>query len=51
MAAYIAANLPPSNSGFFAWTVAFHNAVNRKCGKPEMTIDEAIRLAIPANDS
>ena len=29
---------------FFAWGVALHNAVNRKLGKPELTIDEARRI-------
>lgn len=30
-----------SPDAFFAWGVALHNAVNRKLGKPELTIDEA----------
>ena len=36
--------LPPdfsTSEAFFAWGVALHNAVNRKLGKPEITIDEA----------
>lgn len=33
-----------SPEAFFAWGVALHNAVNRKIGKPEMTLDEARKL-------
>ena len=33
-----------SPEAFFAWGVALHNAVNRKLGKPELTIDEAISI-------
>ena len=29
---------------FFAWGVKLHNAVNRKLGKPELTIDEALSI-------
>lgn len=31
----------PDFAGYFAWTVDRHNEVNRKLGKPEMTLDEA----------
>ncbi len=37
-------DMPPdftSPDAFFAWGVRLHNAVNRKLGKPELTIDEA----------
>ena len=40
-------DMPPdftSPEAFFAWGVALHNAVNRKLGKPELTIDEARRI-------
>ena len=30
-----------SPDAFFAWGVRLHNGVNRKLGKPELTIDEA----------
>lgn len=34
---------------FFAWGVGLHNAVNRKLGKPEMSLDEArVRWGRPA---
>jgi hypothetical protein len=39
--------MPPdftSPEAFFAWGVALHNAVNRKLGKPELTIEEARRI-------
>lgn len=29
---------------FFRWGVNLHNAVNRKLGKPELTIDEALSI-------
>lgn len=29
---------------YFGWTVGMHNAVNRKLGKPEVGVDEAIPL-------
>ena len=29
---------------FFAWGVNLHNAVNRKLGKPELTIEEALSI-------
>jgi hypothetical protein len=32
---------PVYGDGWFAWTVAAHNAVNRTLGKPEMTVEEA----------
>ena len=40
-------DMPPDFStpeAFFAWGVALHNAVNRKLGKPELTIDEALSI-------
>jgi len=33
-----------SPEAFFSWGVELHNAVNRKLGKPEMTLDEARKL-------
>jgi hypothetical protein len=41
------AELPPelaSREKYFAWTVAAHNAVNRRLGKPEMPEAEARQL-------
>ena len=41
---HILKELPPdfsSPDAFFAWGVALHNHVNRKLGKPELTIEEA----------
>ena len=41
------ADNPPDFStpeAFFAWGVALHNAVNRKLGKPELTIEEALSI-------
>ena len=38
---------PPDFStpeAFFRWGVALHNAVNRKLGKPELTIEEALSI-------
>ena len=43
----IIAEMPPdftSPEAFFAWGVNLHNAVNRKLGKPELTIDEALSI-------
>jgi hypothetical protein len=41
-----AANPPDFSSpeAFFAWGVNLHNAVNRKLGKPELTIEEALSI-------
>lgn len=42
--------LPPrydSPEEWFAWTVEFHNLVNRKLGKPEMTLEHALALWRP----
>ena len=39
--------MPPdftSPDAFFAWSVRLHNAVNKKLGKPELTIDEARKI-------
>jgi hypothetical protein len=33
-----------SPAAYFAWTVAAHNAVNRRLGKPEMSVDDARTL-------
>ena len=33
-----------SPEAFFAWGVQLHNAVNRKLGKPELTIAEALSI-------
>ena len=41
------ADNPPDFStpeAFFAWGVALHNAVNRKLGKPELTVTEALSI-------
>ena len=41
------ADTPPdftTPEAFFAWGVNLHNAVNRKLGKPELTIDEALSI-------
>jgi hypothetical protein len=41
------AEIPPdfsSPEAFFAWGVALHNAVNRKLGKPELTLEEALSI-------
>ena len=43
----ILGDLPPdftSPEAFFAWGVQLHNAVNRKLGKPELTITEALSI-------
>ena len=43
----ILGELPPdftSPEAFFAWGVSLHNAVNRKLGKPELTITEALSI-------
>ena len=32
------------NKEYFAWTVKTHNAVNKKLGKPEMTLEDALKL-------
>lgn len=34
---------PPDWSAYFAWTVARHNEVNRRLGKPEMGLEEALQ--------
>ena len=45
-AKYKADNPPDFTSpeAFFAWGVALHNAVNRKLGKPELTIEETLSI-------
>jgi hypothetical protein len=45
-AEYKAANLPDFSSpkAFFAWGVRLHNAVNRKLGKLEITLEEAYSI-------
>ncbi len=45
---WIKANPPVygSNGEYFAWTVKAHNAVNKKLGKPEITVDEANELYV-----
>ena len=38
---------PPSfgpNGEYFAWTVKAHNSVNKKLGKPEMTVEDALKI-------
>lgn len=34
----------PVGTDYFAWTVAFHNAVNERLGKPSTTVDDARAL-------
>ena len=34
--------IPPRFDDWFAWTVEVHNAVNRKLGRKEWTLDEAV---------
>jgi hypothetical protein len=44
--AFVAAAPPPIEaSRRFAWSVTWHNSVNRRLGKPELSIDEACRAA------
>jgi hypothetical protein len=45
-AKYKADNSPDFSTpeAFFAWGVNLHNAVNRKLGKPELTIEEALSI-------
>ena len=43
----ILGEMPPdftSPEAFFAWGVNLHNAVNRKLGRPELTIEEALSI-------
>ena len=43
----ILGEMPPdftTPEAFFRWGVALHNAVNRKLGKPELTIEEALSI-------
>lgn len=35
------------NNEYFAWTVAAHNAVNKKLGKPEISLDDALKMYSP----
>lgn len=45
--------LPPdfsSPEAFFAWGVELHNKVNRKLGKPEITMDRALAIWRAEND-
>ena len=37
----IRAALPPRFGDYFTWTVEVHNAVSRKLGKPEVTVEQA----------
>lgn len=39
-ASYLAAH-PPVWADYFAWTVAFHNAVNARLGRPLLALEEA----------
>lgn len=32
---------PPDWADYFGWTVLAHNAVNKRLGKPEITVDQA----------
>lgn len=48
----ILAAMPPDLSSadrYFAWTVAAHNEVNRLLGKPEMSVEDAMRSRITGN--
>jgi hypothetical protein len=40
---YIQQN-PPDFESLFQWGVDFHNAVNRRILKPQVTIEEAVEL-------
>lgn len=48
---YLKDNTPDlkSQMGYFAWGVEFHNSINRKTGKPEMTAEDALKLYKPEN--
>lgn len=39
----VAATPPPAAPDLFAWTVARHNEVNRRLGKPEMALEAALQ--------
>ena len=41
---YLLQNRPTSECDLFFWTVDFHNAVNRRLGKPTMDIVDACDL-------
>lgn len=41
--AMLEATPPPAAPDLFAWTVARHNEVNRRLGKPEMGLEEALK--------
>ena len=32
------------NNEYFEWTVKAHNAVNKKLGKPEISVEDAIKM-------
>ena len=44
------ADTPPDYGNWFAWTVGAHNAVNRRLGKPEMTLADAVARWHPSPD-
>lgn len=35
---------PPTFEKYFEWTVKTHNAVNKKLGKPEISVDQARQI-------
>ena len=39
----VAATPPPTAPDLFVWTVARHNEVNRRLGKPEMGLEAALQ--------
>ena len=43
---WIRGNRPTYGDEYFEWTVKAHNAVNRKLGKPILTVEEARQLYI-----
>ncbi len=39
--------MPPDFNNYFAWSVAAHNDVNRRLGKPELHLAEALEIWRP----
>ena len=38
---------PPDYNDYFAWTVKVHNAVNAKLNKPQMSVEDALKIYSP----
>jgi hypothetical protein len=38
---------PPTYNDYFAWTVKAHNAVNAKLHKPQISVEDAIKIYKP----